>query len=173
MGIGSTVHVTTAIGRARTELAAFDRALVAAGLGDVNVVRLSSAIPPGATIVHCWTSPGGCERTWGDRLYGVYAKHVATRAGAQAWAGIGWVQDPCTGAGLVVEHGGPRERDVRDQIATSLEDLQQARGRMLGPIRMRVIGATCTGNPTCALVIGAYGSEPWPCDTPLAHRRAA
>jgi hypothetical protein len=50
---------------------------------------------------------------------------------------------------------------VRRQIAASLRDLQAVRGLDLGEARSCVVGAMCTGTPTCALVIYAYGTEAW------------
>ena len=72
------------------------------------------------------------------------------------WAGVGWSQDRETGRGLFVEHEGVREQDVREQITASLRDLQAIRGLDLGPIHTSVVGAMCTGAPTCALVICGY-----------------
>lgn len=156
------LHVSTAVARARTAFAAGDAARLAAGVGNVNVVRLGSLIPAGTEIVQTETCPTIPRRAWGARLHAVYAERRACRPGEQAWAGVGWVQDPCTGEGLFAEHDGPTERAVRAQITASLEDAQAARGRTIGPIRMRVVGGTCTGLPTCALVVCAYTSEPWP-----------
>ena len=51
--------------------------------------------------------------------------------------------------------------EVRTRIAASLRDLQLIRGLDLGPIHSCVVGAMCTGTPTCALVICGYQTEPW------------
>ena len=69
---------------------------------------------------------------WGDRLYTVYAEQRASSPGEQAWAGVGWVQDDRTGAGLFVEHEGSTERSVRDQITASLAELQASRRMTIG-----------------------------------------
>jgi hypothetical protein len=50
---------------------------------------------------------------------------------------------------------------VRTQIAASLEDLHAIRGLDLGPIHTSVVGAMCTGAPTCALVVCGYGTQGW------------
>jgi arginine decarboxylase len=66
------IPVVGSTGTGLTELAAFDAALLAAGVADRNLIRLSSVIPPGATIEQPSSpieSPGG----WGDRLYVVLA----------------------------------------------------------------------------------------------------
>ena len=40
------LYIAKAIGRGSTELAAFDAALVGAGVANFNLIRLSSVIPP-------------------------------------------------------------------------------------------------------------------------------
>lgn len=156
------LHIASAIGRAATELAAFDQALVSVGAANFNLVRLSSVIPPGSSIVESARCPQPEGATWGDRLYVVYAEWRASTPGEAAWAGVGWVQDHDSGRGLFVEHEGTDEWTVRNDITASLEDLQRSRGIDLGPIRMQVIGAECETEPVCALVLCAYRSERWP-----------
>src|SRR5262245_13933136 len=155
------LYLATAIGRGSTQLAAFDAALFGAGVANLNVIRLSSVIPPGGEIVEVDRCPFTNEGGWGDRLYAVYAEQRTSIPGEQVWAGVGWAQDGETGRGLFVEHEGTREHDVREQIAASLRDLQAIRRLELGPIRSCVVGAMCTGTPTCALVICGYATEPW------------
>src|SRR5262245_47611750 len=63
------LKVTAAVGHARTELAAFDQALILCGVANFNLIRLSSVIPPGSTIIET-TPPLSLESCrWGDRLY--------------------------------------------------------------------------------------------------------
>lgn len=155
------LHIASAIGRATTELAAFDQALIGVGAANFNLVRLSSVIPPGSSVVESQRCPHPEGATWGDRLYVVYAEWPASTPGEAAWAGVGWVQDRDSGRGLFVEHEGSDERAVRDDITASLEALQSNRGIDYGPIRMHVIGAACETEPVCALVLCGYQSEPW------------
>jgi arginine decarboxylase len=49
--------VAAAIGQGRTELSAFDSALVAVGAANFNLVRLSSVIPPHSTVVEEGDAP--------------------------------------------------------------------------------------------------------------------
>jgi arginine decarboxylase len=79
----------------------------------------------------------------------------------RVWAGVGWITEPVSGRGLFVEHEGTDEATVGEQISTSLDDLRRHRDVDFGPPRRCVIGATCTGEPTCALVICVYAAEPW------------
>jgi arginine decarboxylase len=155
------LSVASAAGTGTTELSAFDDALLRVGAANYNLVRLSSVIPPGSTVVEheaALPSPGGA---WGDRLYVVYAEQRASHPGEEAWAGVGWVQDAETGRGLFVEHEGNDEDEVRNAITASLRQLQHGRGIDLGPTRMRVVGARCVDQPVCALAMCTYATEPW------------
>ncbi|MEP7112172.1 MAG: pyruvoyl-dependent arginine decarboxylase [Ilumatobacteraceae bacterium] len=153
-----TITIAAAAATARTGLAAFDRALVTVGAENRNLIRLSSVIPTGAVVVH---SPARDRGEWGDRLYVVYAEQRANVPGEQAWAGVGWVQDQRTGAGLFVEHEGGGETQVRDLITASLEELQASRNIDFGPPQMVVTGVRCDNDPACALVLAAFGSQSW------------
>ncbi len=154
------IPVTSGLGTGPTALSAIAAALVAAGVANFNLVRLSSVIPPASAIVPS-EAPCGPAGSWGDRLYVVYAAWTATGDGEEAWAGIGWVQDPETGAGLFVEHEGPSRAAVEGDITASLDAVQRNRGVTLSPARMVLRGARCEGDPVCALVIATYESTSW------------
>jgi arginine decarboxylase len=166
------LYVAATVGQASTELAAFDAALIAAGVANFNLIRLSSVIPPACEVVRVDRCAFTEQESWGDRLYAVYAEQRTSQLGEQAWAGIGWVQDPMTGQGLFVEHEGQTEAKVRGLLAASLRDLQGNRGMNIGPIETCVIGAVCDGTPTCALVICGYTTTSWP-RTRIAPQRVA
>ncbi len=156
------LYIAAAVGRSGTQLSAFDHALTLTGVADRNLIRLSSVIPPGSEVIRTSKVPDTVGGTWGDRLYVVYAEQRTEEPGTEVWAGVGWIADPVTKRGLFVEHEGTSEAFVRDQISTSLEDLRRHRDDGdLGPPQMHVIGATCTGQATCALVVCVYAVEPW------------
>ncbi|WP_019930611.1 pyruvoyl-dependent arginine decarboxylase [Nocardia sp. BMG111209] len=154
------IEVGAAAGAGATPIAAFDAALRDLGVGDANLIRLSSVIPPRATI----------ERTrrvrkpivWGDRLYCVYAAGYAAEPGARAAAGLGWtLQSDGSGAGLFVEHEGETAREVDDLIHASLADMTAGRPQRFGPVRTCTIEARADGRPVCALVLAAYATAGW------------
>lgn len=154
------IQLSTGTGRGHTKLAAFDAALHMAGVANYNLIRLSSVIPPGSEIVvkkPIENQPGN----WGDRLYVVMAEMRVDTPNMEAWAGIGWVQDPETGKGLFVEHEGTNEHSVRRDIKSSLEALMGIRKVDFGEIHMEVIGRTCTHDPVCAMVVAVYKSADW------------
>jgi arginine decarboxylase len=155
------LYVSSTVARGRTELAAFDRALINVGAANFNLIRLSSVIPPASSVIDVARCPEFPGARWGDRLYVVYAEQRTSQPGTEVWAGVGWVQDPESGAGLFVEHEGGDESAVRGDIAASLDELQVSRGVDLGPPNVRVIGGLCTGEPCCALVLCAFATEGW------------
>ena len=158
------IHITSGIGTGPTTLAAFDSALNHAGIANYNLLRLSSVIPPNTEIVLHEKQPISKELMpgeWGDRLYVVMAEHRAERPNEEAWAGIGWVQDPETKKGLFVEHEGTSETTVRRDITQSLEALMATRNVDFGPIQMVVDGRVCKHTPICAMVVAVYQASDW------------
>jgi len=85
---------------------------------------LSSVLPPGSnvTILDETHAPDG---GWGDKLYVVMAQKRTSQRNQEVWAGVGWIQDPETKQGLLVEHQGHAEAEVRADITNSLQALAQ------------------------------------------------
>jgi arginine decarboxylase len=157
--MGLEIWVTTGIGEARTPLAAFDRALFDAGIGNYNLIVLSSVIPIGATVVRKkWQ---GCDEQWGDRLYVVLAEHRSDAVGQEAWAGLGWVQSEGDGRGLFVEHHGVSRQQVEDHIEASLASMCAYRRDSFTSPQMAVAGTVCTGDPVCAVAAAVYEAHAW------------
>jgi arginine decarboxylase len=171
---GLSVSVVPATGHGPTRLAAFDAALRGAGVANFNLVRLSSVIPPGTTVLSGELGsdrpidlrnsglarrsvPGG----WGDRLYAVWAFQSAELLGQEAWAGVAWSQDPSDGRGLFVEHEGSSEAQVREELEASLESICAARGMDHLDRHFVVTGTRCEGEPVAALVIAPYQTASW------------
>jgi arginine decarboxylase len=165
------IRVRTGTGRGPTPLAAFDAALRCAGVANFNLIRLSSVIPQGAVVDDgisgdrddrdAGDSGGGPEGNFGDRLYVVMAERRATRPGEEAWAGLGWVQEPESGRGMFVEHDGARPDPLVDDVRRSLGAVAGSRSGSFGPVGMRVAGIRCQGEPACAVVVAAYRVAPW------------
>ncbi|HVA10934.1 MAG TPA: pyruvoyl-dependent arginine decarboxylase [Candidatus Dormibacteraeota bacterium] len=157
------IHLASGVGTGPTKLSAFDSALNNAGVANYNLIRLSSIVPPETEVIcHDKTIPAGSmPGKWGDRLYVVMAEKRVDRPNAEAWAGIGWVQDKKTGKGLFVEHDGQSRKAVQRDITQSLEALMATRNVNLGEINMQIVGRTCTTHPVCALVIAVYQASDW------------
>lgn len=154
------IQVTDGVGVGPTELSAFDQALVKAGVANFNLIYLSSVLPAGSD-VQVTDEPQPVKGDWGDRLYVVMAQQRASELGSEAWAGIGWIQDPLTKKGLLVEHEGHSEAEVRADIRDSLQALADNRGMSFGEPQMHVSGLQCTDKPVCALVVAVFESNEW------------
>jgi arginine decarboxylase len=154
------IDVTAGVGSGPTELAAFDSALLDAGVANFNLIRLSSAIPSGAEVV-VGDGPVQPAGEWGDRLYVVMAQELVSTPNTEGWAGLGWVQDERTGSGLFVEHHASDRAEVERDIADSLTSSCSSRGLAFGQHQTRLAGVTCRESAVCALVVATFGSEGW------------
>lgn len=154
------IRVTKGIGSGPTKLSAFDQALVHAGIANFNLIYLSSVLPPNSHVIVS-EKPEKPEGEWGDRLYLVMAQMRVSVRNKEAWAGIGWIQDEETKKGLLVEHEGYSEAEVRADITSSLEALAKNRHTKFGPIHMEVVGAHCEADPVCAIVVAVFESASW------------
>ena len=153
------IIVTSGTGDGPTALAAFDAALLHAGVAHYNLIALSSIIPPGSVIERsAYRAP---PDAYGQRLYVVLARCDQARPGHQAWAGIGWVQEPDSGQGLFVEVHGASEARVHAAITVTLTAMMGRRCRAYGPIGSAITGIACHARPVCALVVAVYQSEGW------------
>jgi arginine decarboxylase len=154
------IQISEGVGIGPTELSAFDQALVNAGIANYNLIYLSSVLPPNSN-VKVALEPKRPEGTWGDRLYVVMAQKRISQRNQEAWAGIGWVQDPKTKQGLLVEHEGHSESEVRADISNSLTALGRNRQIKFTEQHMHVVGTRCIDLPTCALVVAVFESSSW------------
>jgi arginine decarboxylase len=153
------IVITKGIGEGPTPIAAFDAALMAAGVANYNLISLSSIIPPGSTVVRArYLTP---PDEYGHRLYMVIARAEAIEPGQEIWAGIGWTQERADGRGLFVELHGCEQGQVVEALDQSLRAMIEGRGRAYGPIEYELAGAVCEGRPVCALVIAIYQSQGW------------
>jgi arginine decarboxylase len=154
------IQVSEGVGTGPTELSAFDQALVKAGVANYNLIYLSSVLPPDSDIAFSKNPkhPGG---TWGDRLYVVMAQKRTSQRNQEVWAGIGWIQDPETKHGLLVEHEGNSEAEVKADIEHSLKALAENRRMEFGPPQMHIVGTKCLDYPVCALVVAVFEPAEW------------
>ena len=153
------IQISGGVGIGPTQLAAFDQAVFNAGVANYNLIYLSSVLPPHSEVV---LEPHFQQpEQWGDRLYLVMAQKRTSLRNAEAWAGIGWVQDDKTGKGLLVEHEGHTEAEVRADIEHTLDALAENRSMKFGPKQMHVVGTKCIDLPVCALVVAVFESSSW------------
>ncbi|GAB2665882.1 pyruvoyl-dependent arginine decarboxylase [Nocardia goodfellowii] len=155
-----TIEVGPARGTGSTAKAAFNSALSALGVSGANLIRLSSVIPPHASVQR--VARVDKQIPWGDKLYCVYAVEYASDPGSRAAAGVGWVlRDDDSGAGFFVEHVAETAEAVEELIRSSLRDMVHGRPERFGPVQLCTSEVRSDGTPTCALVLAAYDSASW------------
>ncbi|WP_265522362.1 pyruvoyl-dependent arginine decarboxylase [Oerskovia flava] len=158
---GLTIRVSRGTGAGRTTLAAFDAALADAGVANFNLIRLSSVVPPGSTVLEV-DKVDQLVGEHGDALYCVYADAYAVLPGHEAWAGVAWsLRDDDSGAGLFVEHEGPSHEQVDLDLSLSLQDLSVTRGGGFHEAGRALSHITCDSLPVCAVVVATYRREGW------------
>lgn len=153
------IYLATGTGEGPTLLAAFDAALLDAGVGDYNLLKLSSVIPPHSRIVQQKHVPR--DDQYGHRMYVVLSQQRVEELGQEAWAGLGWTQNEEIGCGLFVELHGHSQHEVERAIEATLQQMKENRTLSYGPIHHQVCGIECTGKPVCALVVAVYETQGW------------
>lgn len=141
-----------------TELGAFDSCLQEIGVGNQNLLYLSSVIPPGAAL-HTRAAP--CSAEWGNRQYCVVAQSRTSHPGREVWAGLGWVQHPSDGRGLFAEAEGGSRQEVETLLHSTLLDMTSRRQGPWTSVETIITGTVCSGDPVCAVAAAVYRSEPW------------
>ncbi len=124
--------LTAGKGDASTELNAFDAALLDAGVGDTNLIKMSSILPPGATEVQKYDWPKGSfvPLAYGDRTCAEKGSVIS------ASVAVGIPEDP-SAAGLIMEcsqmgSAEDCERFVREMV---IEGLEKIRGLKIKEIK--------------------------------------
>jgi arginine decarboxylase len=153
------IIITSGTGEGPTSVAAFDAALINAGVSNYNLLYLSSIIPGGSILKRArFVSP---KTEYGHRLYVVIARHDETREGHAAWAGLGWTQENETGRGLFVELHGSDKAEVEKAIHDTLKAMSANRSIPCGAFETELADIPCRGNPVCAVAVAVYRSEAW------------
>ena len=154
------INIVKGVGTGPTELSAFDSALIEAGIGNQNLIYLSSVIPPGSEIV--FAKPSFEPKDFGSKLYVVISEDRTSTPGHEIWVGIGWVQEASTQKGLFVEHHDNTQKGLEDMITSSLTHMTSARpGENWGKIQMATKGVSCKDKPVSVLVSAVYKTVGW------------
>jgi arginine decarboxylase len=154
------IKVTYGIGEGLTKVSAFDRALFDAGIGNYNLIRLSSVIPDGAKVIVEKINWNYKEH--GYKLYVVLSECLETISGKYAYAGLGWItQSNHVGKGFFVEHCNSSEEEVKNIINNSLKNFQEYRPGKYGKVHYKIVGIKCKYKPVCAVVCAVFKSEKW------------
>jgi arginine decarboxylase len=127
------VNYTLAVGAAEgpTLLNAFDNALLEAGIGNVNLIRVSSILPPGAKYVEALHIPPG---SLVPTAYGTHASRVhGERISAAVGVGV------CTDSfGVIMEYEGMGTREEAEaEVARMLKAAFEQRQMQVHEMRIR------------------------------------
>lgn len=155
------ISVTWGTGVGSTKLSSFDKALWNAGIANLNLIPLSSVIPPESVIKVGKLRSSNAETNFGKRVYVVLSCMNTAKIGRYAYAGVGWRIVSKTKKGLFVEHHGRSEAEVKNKITKSLTDMVSYRKERYGKIEYKIVGIECKGKPVTALVCAVYQMEPW------------
>jgi arginine decarboxylase len=128
------VAVTAGAAEGGTTLNAFDNALLAAGIGNVNLVKISSIVPPDVDIVDLpQIKPGAIVPT-------AYATLASEMPGETIAAAVGYaLAEDRTKAGVIMEYHGQADRATAEQsVRAMLAEAFAARGERIRELRVVV-----------------------------------
>jgi len=121
-----------------TPLNAFDNALLAAGIGNINLIKVSSILPPGVELVALpRIKPGALVPT-------AYAAITSDVPGERLAAAVGYAvpDDPAKNGVIMEFHGHGTRAEAERQIELMLEEAFRVRGE---PIReMKIVAVEHT-----------------------------
>jgi arginine decarboxylase len=121
-----------------TALNAFDNALLAAGIGNINLIKVSSILPPDVPVVELpKLKPGALIPT-------AYAAMTSEVPGERLAAAVGYAlpDDPAKNGVIMEFHGHATRAEAERQIELMLEEAFRVRGE---PIReMKVVSVEHT-----------------------------
>jgi arginine decarboxylase len=118
-----------------TTLNAFDGALMAAGIGNTNLVKMSSICPPRCTEVDCLVLPHG------SLVPVAYAEITSETEGETIAAGVAIAFPNDEGhAGLIMEYSAPEPKAiVEEKVRRMAEEGMKMRGKTIREIRSMAV----------------------------------
>lgn len=115
-----------------TTLNAFDNALLAAGIGNINLLKISSILPPEVPVVELpKIKPGALVPT-------AYAAMTSETPGEIVAAAVGYAvpDDPAKNGVIMEFHGVARREEAEARIKAMLEEAFQVRGEPIAELRV-------------------------------------
>lgn len=144
-----------------TPIAAFDAALAKAGVENLNLVSLSSIVPPGHEVepMDSRQLSTGYQMGYGDLAYCVLAEERA--ASGSTAAGLAWAVDSSGAGGVFLEAHDQNLEVVETDLATGIVDLMERRPYLdFGPPQFAYASGTSDG-PSSALVLAIVETRPF------------
>jgi len=130
----SLAAATTGHAEGGTALNAFDNALLAAGIGNINLIKISSILPPDVPVVELpKIKPGALVPT-------AYAAITSETPGETVAAAVGYAlsDDPAKNGVIMEFHGVTTRDEAERQIRAMLEEAFRVRGEPMA--EMRILG---------------------------------
>ena len=121
-----------------TTLNAFDNALLAAGIGNINLIKVSSIVPPEVAIIDLpKLKPGALVPT-------AYAAMTSELPGEAITAAVGYAlpDDPGKNGVIMEFHGAGTRADAEEKIQQMLEEAFQVRGEVIREMRVFAVDHT-------------------------------
>jgi len=115
-----------------TTLNAFDNALLAAGIGNINLLKVSSILPPDVPVVELpKIKPGALVPT-------AYAAITSETPGETVAAAVGYAvpDDPAKNGVIMEFHGVGRRDEAERQIRAMLDEAFRVRGETIAEMRV-------------------------------------
>src|SRR5499427_8744218 len=115
-----------------TPLNAFDNALLAAGIGNINLVRVSSILPPGVELVSLpRIKPGAIVPT-------AYSAMTSEVPGEVIAAAVGWArpEDPSKNGVIMEFHDKATGEEARRMIVQMLQEAFRVRGERIRDMKV-------------------------------------
>ena len=115
-----------------TALNAFDNALLAAGIGNINLIKISSILPPDVPVVELpKIKPGALVAT-------AYAAITSETPGETVAAAVGYAlpDDPAKNGVIMEFHGVAGRDEAERQIRAMLDEAFRVRGEPMAEMRI-------------------------------------
>ncbi|MBI1737026.1 MAG: arginine decarboxylase, pyruvoyl-dependent [Candidatus Rokubacteria bacterium] len=129
---------TAACAEGGTTLNAFDNALLAAGIGNVNLVKVSSIVPPEVSFIELpKIKPGAVVPT-------AYAAITSETPGETVAAAVGYAltDDPAKNGVIMEFHGVASRAEAERQIRAMLEEAFRVRGEAIDTMEIFAVEHT-------------------------------
>lgn len=123
MFVAKEFYITVGYGIDEHEIASFDKALVTSGLGDYNLVRVSSIIPPNAKQTTC------VNYKKGSVLFTAYSRNSTNKNELIASAIVAAIPKESNKIGVIMEYSCKNNKQIAVNTAKQLaEDAMSRRG---------------------------------------------
>ena len=126
------VAVTSGVAEGGSALNAFDNALLAAGIGNINLIKVSSILPPGVELVPLpRIKPGALVPT-------AYAAMTSEVPGEVVAAAVGWArpEDPAKNGVIMEYHDKATQEEAERMIVQMLEEAFRVRGEKIRDMKV-------------------------------------